>query len=88
MSFSDQMNREFALSKVRRRTRSYIADGLRCKEQSSSTRLIYCPTCKGPVVDTPLARRRHADDFFRCRAAILEGLPENSVDNRQPPAGK
>jgi hypothetical protein len=46
------------------------ASGLRFKEHGTGTQIIYCSECHGPVVDSPRARQKHAQDQPRCRAAM------------------
>lgn len=55
--------------------RGYSADRIRAQlrpsaYKSTGTRIIYCPTCKGPVVDSPQARKKHAMNKPDCAAAI------------------
>lgn len=68
-SIRQDIERERELRKQRQPKRLYQADGLRAKEVTGS-RVIYCESCKGPVVDSVRTREMHADEFPKCRRAM------------------
>jgi len=73
-TIGDDIRAEYQLAKIRKRGRLYVAsdDGLRLKEKATGTKLLYCPTCKAPVVDNPRSREIHAQRSERCRKAMEE----------------
>ena len=69
-SLRQEIERARELDRQRKPDRIYKADGLRVKESSTGTMVIYCPVCKGPVVDSSQARAKHAQQSNRCREAM------------------
>lgn len=69
MTLRSDIEKDRALRKMRKSTREYKAVGLRAVEVKG-TRVIYCETCKGPVVNSPRARAIHADAKPKCSKAM------------------
>lgn len=51
------------------RIRAYTGQGSRYKDASSSRKVIYCPGCGAPVVDSAAGRKKHLARFPKCNKA-------------------
>jgi hypothetical protein len=74
MAFSirDQIKREHILRQSRQPDKTYRkVSGSQYAATSSGEKIIYCPICKGPMVDSDHGRRAHAQRSPRCRDAVL-----------------
>jgi hypothetical protein len=72
LSIKTDIKRDRLLAKARQGERGvFKADGNGSYAlQSTGRELIYCSVCKGPVVDSPQARKTHAARSPRCAEAI------------------
>lgn len=59
-----------ALQRQLKPAKLYETQGLRVKEKPTGSRVFYCATCKGPVVDSERAREIHARSSPRCKATM------------------
>jgi predicted RNA-binding Zn-ribbon protein involved in translation (DUF1610 family) len=66
VSIGDDIARERRLRRQMEADRIYKKDGLRVREVSSAQTVFYCPTCKGPVVNSEHGRKAHARRFPKC----------------------
>lgn len=63
-------DREAILKRVRWKNGIFVKKGNTMEKISTGTTVIYCPVCKGPVVDSNRGREAHAQRSPRCRSAI------------------
>ena len=69
-SLRQEIERARELDRLRKPDRIYKADGSRVKESPTGTTIIYCPVCKGPLVDSIQAKAKHAQISNRCREVM------------------
>lgn len=66
------IEKDYKLKKFRRPLRVMHAEGPRFSEEATGNEVVYCPVCKGPVVDSKRAREHHALQMPGCRKAITQ----------------
>lgn len=68
-TYNRNLNR-LAIRRARAEGPKKVKDGLIYREVASAASVIYCGACGGPVVDSPVARQRHAAKSDACRMAM------------------
>lgn len=61
---------ERELARQRARARHHTPEGRRMREGSSGQRVIYCPQCRSPVVDSDAGKLAHCQRKPECCAIL------------------
>jgi hypothetical protein len=64
------IERERDLRKLQKPNRILVSDGLNFKERATGDKVLYCPSCYAPLVDSPRARANHAQRKPKCAEAL------------------